>query len=266
MTGAKFQEEIDYVGAGLAPLRLARVYLSTGFVAQSTGAPPIYPLGYHWMHSYERSLEITAAANVPHTLIIRRPEPAPAYFYFDGVNYASSVSSKDVLTQIPGSGGAISGWRWNRADGSTEIYDVLGRIVEIRKRDVLQATMVYDGTGKLTEVRDPFLRTLTFNYDGMGQLSSVGLPGGGQVVLTTSQPENLATALPQDAGVEPFNRLQIASVAYPGGATRSYLYGEAGLVPSNSASMLMLMTGIVTESGSRLSTYKYEGAQATIPV
>ncbi|MEX2198616.1 MAG: DUF6531 domain-containing protein [Burkholderiales bacterium] len=233
-SGVKRQVELDYAGAGPMPLRFERVYNSRVYAMD----------GRQWRHNYSAHVAAHDFGTVP-VAIAHRPSGRSFQFRFAGGAYVADTDIDDRLARL------ADGWQYYDAQAdSTERYDAAGRLLSITSRAGLATMLEYStaatppevapGPGWLVRISDPFGRQLQLSYDLLGRLAGM-LDPAGQAYAYTSTTQN-----------------HFASVTYPDGKTRTYLYNEAGLITINVHDGRL--TGIVDENGSRLSSYFYNGS------
>ena len=242
--GNKYQNEIDYVGTGPAPLILGRHYNSLNF---QDG-----PLGANWRHEYQRSVVITALDPnsdpvSPTAVKVYRHDGTRYDFTFNGAAWVADADVSERLERLSDPQLGTTGWLYHTRNDDTETYDDYGRLTSIATRAGATITVAYDGNGRVATVRDPFGRTLTFAYDANDRIQSVTDPGGRTIGYGYDANRNLVTVTYPDLGT--------------GTKTRSYLYNEAANVGANLPNAL---TGIIDENGARYATYKYDSTSRAI--
>jgi YD repeat-containing protein len=245
--GIKSQSEVDVDDRRL---RFVRTY--------NSGAGVIYfggTLGKGWQHNFAMRLSI---ANV---VSARRGDGRIVEFAASGSNWVSWADVNDRLVELTDGGGVRTGWKYIAATtGDIETYDAAGTLVALSTRDGRVFTLAYtDGTaggsnggvievtgtalprGLLLRVSDSFGTALSFGYDAASRFVRLTRSDGREVRFSYDAIGNLSVVRHPDidAGGEPVLR------------TRTYLY-ENPAFPS-------ALTGIVDESGQRLSTYTFDG-------
>ena len=165
-TGNKYQREIDYVGAGVFPLRFERHYNSAW--------PEARALGARWRNHYDRQLATTATRAA-----ITRPEGQAFLFHLVGGVWTPEVDVTEHLERLTDAGGLLIGWRYTTNTDETERYDAQGRLVSLTNRQGFTQTLAYDAEGRLATVADPAGRTLRFSYDETQRVQTLTDPAGG---------------------------------------------------------------------------------------
>lgn len=230
-TGAKYQGETDYTGAGEFPLNYRRTYFSMSPIASA--------LGFHWRGSYERELNVRwRQANdqdltnqPPLAVLVIRDDGSYMEFVDDRGTLRTHTDYPTTLRRLVDGGGETTGFEYVNEDDETERYAPDGRLLTITNRVGLTQTLTWNALGRIESVADPFGRKLTFSYNDIGMLESMRDPA--------DQPYTFEY---QRNGM-------LQSVSYPDGKRRRYHY--EGLKAGQ-------LTGITDERGIRLSTYRYD--------
>jgi YD repeat-containing protein len=237
-SGVKRQVELDYAGSGPHALRFERVYNSR-----------VYTLdGKQWRHNYSAHIENQEFGTRP-VAIAYRPSGRTFLFALSGSEYLPDADIDDRLTRLTDAGGALLGWQYYDAgNDATETYDAGGRLVYLIDRTGLVQTLEYStastppavapAPGFLLGVTDAFGRQLTFAYDMFGRMATMQDPAGQTYTYTSTTQDHFA------------------SVTYPDGKVRSYLYNEAGFITTNAFDGRL--TGIVDENGVRFGSFFYD--------
>lgn len=240
--GNKVQVETDYVGTGPLPLRFVRTYdnqLYMDYNAPPTDTMQGYwsRLGPNWRSTYDRAVRFTDAANYP-TAYVYRPEGRTLSFKLSNGQFVAEPDINDRLVRLTDGSGQHTGWRYTTAEADeVELYDAAGKLLSITNRAALSHTLAYDSNARLATVTDTFGRSLTFTYDGNGSLQTM-----------TDSSSNVYTYA--------YNSTRnVTSVTYPGGSVKTYVYNESQ--NTGGYNKPLALTGIIDESGSRFSTYKY---------
>jgi RHS repeat-associated protein len=215
----KSHVQVDYLGRGAGPLRLARNYHSnlSVYTAQVT-----IPMGTGWRSGYDRSVQVLAWNAVR----LHRANGRVLEYTWNGSSWVSALPG-GVLTQT-GSGG----WQYVNHRNVVEIYAGNGRLATMSSGGVV-TSLQYDGAGRLASVSNSFGRSLSFAYDGAGRVSGVTLPGGSAVAYAYDGYNNLTSVRFADTSVRQY--------AYENGNFRNAL------------------TGVTDESGRRRLTWGYDG-------
>jgi len=212
-SGEFTQTETDYAGPALA---FRRYYHSSTLDAY-------HGMGVGWTHQYAAQLVISGGAPVG----LARPEG-----YHDPLVWSSGSSSYEST-----SGASIhvqatsSNWTAYLADGSQEVYNAAGSLIELVSPTGMITTLTYTGSA-LTSIIAPFGQTLQISYNASNLIGQVTDPAGKTIQYAYDASGNLS------------------SVTYPDGKTRVYAYENASY-PHN-------LTGTTDESAIRFSTITYD--------
>ncbi|MDH4324126.1 MAG: DUF6531 domain-containing protein, partial [Betaproteobacteria bacterium] len=243
-TGVKRQVELDYAGSGPFPLRFERVYNSRVYTRD----------GRQWRHNYSAHIENQDFGTVP-VAVAHRPSGRVFLFKLVGADYLPDTDIDDRITKLVDGGGLLTGWQYyDAATDNTELYDAAGKLLSITNRAGLAHTLEYStgatlpgvapGPGYLVRVTDAFGRQLNFTHDAFGRLSSMQDPAGQSYVYESTVLNHFA------------------SVAYPDGKRRTYLYNEPDFLDKTISGLVNTydgrLTGLVDENQVRIGTYYYD--------
>jgi RHS repeat-associated protein len=232
-TGEKLLFENDFEWAGHVFGRTYRSY--TAFENRTR-------IGDRWRHRWSMRLTIPTSG----TSVYRHDERGDFEEYKlatgSTVQYKPLNTSGRYLEKQPD-----NTWVLVHNDGPDELYDTGGRLTAIRNDGDPMASLTfgYDASGRLSTAATPTGRALVFVYDA--QLIRIDNEAGQTLV-------NYA----YDSG------RRLTSAAYPDGTSRTYLYGEASHLCSDGApgcdpaDFAGYVTGIIDESATRLSDYRYD--------
>ncbi len=131
--------------------------------------------------------------------------------------------------QLSGSGFSLTDARDN-----VEYYDANGNLQTITSRNGVVQTASYDGAGRLSTVTDSFGQSFTLGYDGQGRLASLTDPASHTIQYSYDAQSRLSTVTQTDSTV------------------RTYLY--------ENLSFPYVLTGLIDESSTRMSTWGYDTA------
>lgn len=237
-SGVKRQVELDYAGNGPQPLRFERVYNSRVYTRD----------GRQWRHNYSAHIENQDFGTVP-VAVAHRPSGRVFLFKLSGADYLPDTDIDDRVTRLVDGGGALTGWQYYDAEtDSNELYDAEGKLLYIINRAGLAHTLQYStgatppavapGPGFLVKVIDAFGKELNFTYDLFGRLATMQDPAG------------------QTYTYESTTLNHFASVTYPDGKKRTYLYNEPAFLAGNSYDGRL--TGLVDENEVRFGSYFYD--------
>ncbi|MDO7925283.1 DUF6531 domain-containing protein [Pseudomonas sp. KFB-139] len=148
VSGNKFQEEVDYIGKGVSPISLTRVYNSYDGV---------------WRHNYSDNLSIGQ-------FVI-------TYVRADGTR---RVFMKKGLTPLYGAAGKLSssgtGYLYTAMDGSQLAFDSDGKLISTKDTEGLTQTLTYSANNTVT-VKNIFGQTLVMTLGMLSQLTSAKVGG-----------------------------------------------------------------------------------------
>jgi YD repeat-containing protein len=266
-TGQKYQIESDYAAAA-GGLQFARTYTSSNGSFSS-------PATSTWVDDSQPGIDLPGC--LPGTYIDSTGRShSHCYQYqttgnpdyrlhtgdgrmivFGGTPGAITASAdvNERVSQRTNAAGAIE-WVVVRPDNSTEIYNVQGQLTRRTSLDGREdlSYSYSDGTtpatiapkpGLLIGMADRFGRSLGFTYDTLARVTTMTDPAGGVFQYAYDANGNLA------------------SVAYPDAAVRTYQYGEAANINNGTVCSLganaytHLLTGI-SDNGQRFATFKYD--------
>ncbi len=270
-TGNKYQTETDYVGAGIYPLQMERIYNSP--------TPAVIELtvwGSQWRGFYDRTIKtavgITSSSITQKAATVKRADGKQYYYTLSGTNFIGDADVIGSLTRIGvDSSGNATGWTYKNELDEIETYNAAGQLVSLTNRAGQTQTLTYsDGTtganggyildatgaptatvlpaGRLIRIADPAGRTLQFGYDVVGRVVLMTDPASNATRYTYSG--NLATD-------------HLTTVTYPDGKIRTYLYGETANVsgtPNAGVSYNHALTGLLDENGNRYASWTYDAA------
>jgi YD repeat-containing protein len=243
-TGVKRQVELDYAASGPQPLRFERVYNSRVYTRD----------GRQWRHNYSAHIENHDFGTVP-VAVAHRPSGRVFLFTQAGADYVPDSDIDDRLTKLTDGGGALTGWQYyDAATDSTELYDAEGKLLSITNRAGLTQTLEHStaatppsiapGPGYLVKVTDAFGRQLNFTHDFFGRLATMQDPAGQSYVYESTTLNHFA------------------SVTYPDGKKRTYLYNEPDFIDPTSSGQRNTydgrLTGLVDENEVRFGSYYYD--------
>jgi YD repeat-containing protein len=219
-TGAKVKEQVDYTGAGAAPLSFVRSYNSDPRMG--------------WTHNWAKRLDLFG-----HPFVIWAYRGSSSRVAFTdpdlaGTAYAYQpvLPNRDVLSNTLDANGNISGWTLRIfEDDSREHYDAYGRLLSVEMRNGWRYTLTYK-SGRLDKVTNPFGRTLGFRYNAEGRMSRLIDPAGGEIAYGYDSRGNPNRVTWQD---KKFRRYHYEDKRFP-----------------------ELLTGITDEADVRVETYSYD--------
>ncbi|WGW02084.1 RHS repeat-associated core domain-containing protein (plasmid) [Vibrio sp. YMD68] len=163
-TGNKYQQETDYVSAGMEPLVFTRHYNSQLALSGKQS-----DVGIGWSHNYSNKVIFDKESHGENMVVLHRPDGKELAFYRTNTVWMPTWKSDDRLYKD-------SGWRYQRADGVVELYDSNGQLIRIVHPSGNELDLNYTN-GKLDSVSDSFGRTLRFSYD-QGKIIKMIDPAG----------------------------------------------------------------------------------------
>ncbi|HIF5708456.1 RHS repeat-associated core domain-containing protein [Vibrio parahaemolyticus] len=163
-TGNKYQQETDYVSAGMEPLVFRRHYNSQLALSGKQS-----DVGIGWSHNYSNKVIFDKESHGENMVVLHRPDGKELAFYRTNAVWMPTWKSDDRLYKD-------SGWRYQRADGVVELYDSNGQLIRIVHPSGNKLDLNYTN-GKLDSVSDSFGRTLRFSYD-QGKIIKMIDPAG----------------------------------------------------------------------------------------
>ncbi len=248
-TGNKFQRDTDIRPSALGSPGFERYYNSAAFGSQT--------LGPQWRHSYDRSVAATNVSLPDGVAWVQRPDGKGYKFSkpATGMQWTSDPDVVDRLYQLVDTNNNLLGWQYVTKDDDTELFDASGRLQSITARSGATQTLTYSTgvspnapqAGLLLQVADSLGRELSFTYDSVARIHSVTDPLAQVYQYAYDLNGNLAT------------------VTFPDGTQRGYVYNEQQL--TQNTSLPGALTGIVDENGTRFATFSYDStgrATATV--
>jgi len=233
-TGNKYQHESDVVISDL--LRFERSY-------NSGADSPSNLLGPHWVNTYYRRVDVMDASHV----IVRREDGAGFRYTLSGSAWVAPSGIFSTLTRMTDGGGNLIGWTFKQQDSrEVENFDARGRLTSIVRNDGQSVALVYN-YGLIESGPNDYVptsitaqdgRTLSLLFDAQQRLIKLTDPLGSEITYAYDLAGRLQT------------------VAYPGGASKTYLYNEAAY--TGGANLLVALTGIVDEKSQRFATFSYQ--------
>ena len=252
--GAKLQTEVDFSGSGL---EFKRYYSSTGFFNPRPAPQVENGLGVVWRHSYQQSIYVRQApvgSSDISVAYVLRPNDDYRNFSLVAGQWKGRLDKPEKLEELI-AGGVRTGWRYTTESDVVELYDANGILLSMTRRDGRELNFTYSlsttpstiapQAGLLIAITDDFGREIKLRYNAASLIKEM------------IDPSNVIFGYRYDVN----NKL--IAVDYPGGTSRAYLYNETGLVVSPN-NLLPALTGIVSETGQRYGTYKYNGIGQTI--
>jgi RHS repeat-associated protein len=236
-TGEKQLYETDWVDAGLHSLSVRRTYRS-----QLAVVAPAILMPARW---YLSPFTFGTGADGPVNREVYLGSGNVRIFDAAWYNSAGQTSPEsvirggylDVLTRT-----ATGSEFKQNDDQSVWLFDNVGRPLTHTQRNGWVMTYSYNAANQLTTITNHFGRSLQFGYNGSGQLSQITTPDSKTIRYEYDNTNNPNTP------TTPYARL--TKVTHPDNTTRQYLY--------ENPSFPHLLTGVVDENATRLSTYSYD--------
>ena len=187
---------------------------------------PYAGFGRRWSHSFSYRM-VTSANGTPQGLLMETGEQLPV---------------KSGTEPIDGSGeqlgdGAVGQKKWLRADGSSKIFNLQGRLLRDERNDGHSYVYTYDAFGRLIGVTHASGRSLQLSY-------YPGPPSAESRIKEITSAGSVLVSYDYDVnGI-------LTVVHRADGTVRQYHYEDTG-DPTK-------LTGITDESGVRFATYLYD--------
>lgn len=217
-TGNKYQSEIDFSFAGL---NFTRSYNSKNLA--NTG------LGLGWRSNFNRKL-IVDSGSLTQVSDKGRGET----FSSSGSQWIGNAAIDNNITED------ASGFTLNKPDGSSERYDLAGKLLSTTDRNGGQENLNYNAQGQLESVVNQYGQSISFEYSTYGYLVAVTDPAGNEYKYVYAQPYNLKYVIYPDS--TPDDDLD--------NPRRRYHYDDPNF-PNH-------LTGITDANGNRFATWAYD--------
>ncbi len=203
--GNLYESETDYSGVGNDPIKFTRSYNSWDTTCEPSTGQGVF-LGGGWSSTYFQTLvpvTVTDSENTYNTVYAYRPDGRVLQFSeYDGV-YSPDGDVGESLIQTS------SGWEYQTADDTIEIYNSSGQLLTVAKRGQAPVTVNY-ATGAAAgdppaSVSDAFGHSLQFSYtintnNNVLQLSSITDPAGHTISYTHDTTHDRLTVVTQADG------------------------------------------------------------------
>ncbi|MFC0697200.1 DUF6531 domain-containing protein [Paraburkholderia humisilvae] len=245
-TGVTTLGETDFVSGGDVPLVLKRTYRSAPFTRTDSG------FGTNWFHNWQRQLDVAKTGSVSPQVIAYREDGAKLTFVKDAGMWRATGGMPFTLAE------KASGWIvTNLTTDTREEYSTSGVLQTVRTREQRVTSLTYSnattpasvapGPGLLIAVTEHaadsvayYDLVLNFAYDTRSRITQVTAPGGAVTRYGYDQHDNLI------------------SVTWPDGYVRRFAY--------ENTAFWTLLTGVIDETGSRVSTWSYDAKGRAIAV
>jgi len=142
--------------------------------------------------------------------LVTEGDGSAVYFAKVGLMYDSPSGdfSKLIVSSLSGT----NGWARVYPDSAKAVFDITGRMVQLRDRFNNMTTIGYDGSGRVVRVKDPAnLRdTLTYGPNGLASIIDPGTPArtttvtvdAGRKLTAITDPDNVRTGFDFDASLQ----------------------------------------------------------------
>jgi len=192
--------------------------------------------GRYWHHSYSSTVQhwVSNSADPAHVEYARVLRPGGAIYTYKLVN--------NVWTGDPDLPGRLTqtffGWTFTLRDGTTENYNLPGKLISITTPRGLTTTVTYNAGGKVERATGPFGHFVAFGYDAILR----------PVTLTDSN--NQATTLTYD------NKGNLARLDYADGRSKVFYYENTSFPNHLTGTGITDSTGAIT----RIQTILYNSS------
>lgn len=215
-TGQKVEITTD-IELPNSALKFSRNYWSSRLYADN--------LGLAWQHNWQMRVEQLQSRN--RIKLYRENGRGIIYTPRNG-RWESDSSDTEVVTKLPNN----QGWKVQLKNGTIELYNSLGQLINYSKKGYPAVTLAYGINGKLTTLAEENGRRLTINYNSNAQISEVTSNAGVAVTYSYDNKNRLVQSIKN-------------------AKTKTYHY-ENNQHPH-------LLTGITDERGVRYATWSYNG-------
>ncbi len=232
-TGEKQLFETDWIDNGAHPLSVSRSYRSQVASASSVfGAAAA-----QWHLSGISSLQLDASG-LAATLYLgngnerrfTRPDTSSAW-QSGSISTEKLIATTFVSPSNPNA--AIPVWRYQNGTGDDSyLFSSLGKLLQHSQRNGRNMNYAYNAAGQLTTIINQFGRSLSLAYNASGLLNSITAPDGQAISYNYDSSSRMIRA------------------TYSDNSFKQYLY--------ENASFPQLLTGVMDENNTRLSTYSYD--------
>lgn len=193
--------QVDYLGLGAAPLRIARVYHSN---LAAHPAQVTLPMGTGWRSYYDRTVQVISGTQ----LRLHRANGRMLDYTYNGSAWVSALPGGTLNTVAGG------GWQYVNHRDQIELYGSSGKLLSLGSAGKV-TTLEYSGA-QLWRVSNPFGRTLIFGYDGAWRVAQIILPDGRRLNYNYDAQSNLASVTFTDNTVRQY---KYENPSYPNALT-----------------------------------------------
>jgi len=148
------------------------------------------PLGFGWTHSYNVYLEMDDGFGDANFVKIK-DEQAKGYLFadnFDGT-YIAQRGEYSTLTKNS------TGFIWRKKDGKQYVFDLSGKLTQIKDRNNNAVSFSYNAGNNLTQIADTAGRVINLSYNSSNQLTRITDPAGRNYDYTYDSSGNLASVI-----------------------------------------------------------------------
>ncbi|MEO8152099.1 MAG: IPTL-CTERM sorting domain-containing protein [Rhizobacter sp.] len=260
-SGAKRLTEPDFSDAGPGHLSWTRYYNS---LVSRSGAGAV--ASAHWTHTYSRFVQLADSthANLYRADGSRRKAQLTTATITNGRQTwaVSRLHAEQLIRTFDSSGTTSTGWIvYESQQGNVETYGTNGLLSSIAFADGVVHTLIYsDGTSGANG---------GFVLDASGNPTTTALPAGQLIRISDSFGKSITQGFNSQQQpvrlTDPFGNVyrygfdtqgNLSSALYPDGKSRNYIYNESA--NTGAASLPYALTGVIDETGARLSTFKYD--------
>ncbi len=151
--GNKYEEEVDYRGSTIYPLRFIRTYNSKGDIQPTA-------IGLHWRTNFDRTFSLNIVSNVA-SVYITRPDgktlsytlmkngvTVPLTPYDSAAIWTPDSDVADKLVRLVDGSGNTPGWTYYvAATEEIETYDTTARLTTLTSRAGASQSLSYNTQG-----------------------------------------------------------------------------------------------------------------------
>ncbi|MDO8662137.1 MAG: RHS repeat-associated core domain-containing protein [Candidatus Omnitrophota bacterium] len=143
------------------------------------------PLGYGWTHSYNLYL----TQDTQNKLVKIKDEEGKGYLFADNQDgtFVSQRGEYSILTKDS------SNFIWRKKDGKQYIFDLAGKLTQIKDRNNNTINLSYNNQNQLTSVTDTYGRKIELTYSE-ARISSLIDPSSRSFIYTYDTQGNLSAA------------------------------------------------------------------------
>jgi YD repeat-containing protein len=237
-SGATTLSEVDFHSGDDRPFVFRRTYRARPVTRPDSG------FGSLWFHNWQRQLNLTAVNGAPSRVVAYRENGSSVSFSKASGAWRPTDGTPLTLAQ------SSSSWTLNDlTDGSAETYSAQGILLSVADHDGRITTLTYSDSntpgnvapapGLLVSISEHAAGTnpyydlaIRLTYDAKWRITQMGDSTGNVTQY----------------GYDTYNNL--VSVTWPDGNVRRYVYEDTRFASA--------LTGVIDETGSRISTWTYD--------